>query len=90
MGGLRGALVAPLKFNAGFHVAVGLKRALDAPAKFREYDVDLLRFAVFNVVLDLHHERLYGREFGRMQLQLRQLFQNGLHLRLPLFLRSVR
>jgi hypothetical protein len=29
----------------------------------------LLRFAVFNVVLDLHHERLDGGEFGRMQFQ---------------------
>ncbi len=70
-------------------MAVGLQRALDAPAEFGEHDVDLLRFAVFYVVLDLQHERFYSREFGCVQLQLGQLFQNGPHLCLPFFFRPV-
>jgi len=56
-------------FYAGFHVPVGLQCAFDAPAKFGEHDVDVLCLPVFNVVLDLQHELLYGGEFGRVQLQ---------------------
>jgi len=88
-GGLRGALVAPLQFNAGFHVSVRLQRALDAPPKFRKHNVQFLRFTVFYVVLDLQLERLYGGEFGRMQLQFGQLFQDRFYLRLTLCLRSI-
>ena len=80
----------PLQFDAGFHVSVGLQCALDAPTKFRKYNVHFLWLPVCNVVLYLHHELLYGGEFGRIQLQFGQLFQNGLHLRLTLRLRSVR
>ena len=58
---------APLQFDAGFHVSVGLQCALDAPPKFRERNVHFLGLPVFNVVLDLHHELLYGSEFRHMQ-----------------------
>ena len=68
IGGLRGALVAPLQFDTGFCVSVGFQCAFDAPAKFGEHDIDLLGFPVFNVVLDLQHERLYGGEFGCIQI----------------------
>ena len=76
-------------FDAGLDPAIRLQRALDAPTKFGEHNVYLLRLPVGNVVLDLQHERLDGGEFGRIQLQFRQLFQDGPDLRLPLFLRSV-
>lgn len=88
-GGLRGAFIAPLQFDAGFRVSVGLQGALDAPVKFGKHDVHFLGLPVYNVVLDLHHKRLYGGEFRRMQLQFRQFFQYGLDLCFSFCLRSV-